>query len=362
MQALQRSVFATAGLLAAISFGVVARAESGADGAAAKALFDQGRKLVAEGNYDAACEKFEASLEHLNGTGTRFNLADCEERRRHYLRAQALFLEVAEQAREAGQPEREQVARDRAAALESKLSRLTVELQTPEVEFELDGRPVSNETLIAPVLVEPGRHRISAKRPGKEPWTSEINVPRSGLFVVVKVPRLEDAGSSAAPPTPANVPASATAGAPNSAEVKSQVPRDLAARRPLPSSEAVPSTARNAQARTAQRVALVLGGIGVGALLTGATFGLQYLSSNHDAKGVCPSSKDCTSDEVAMHQTFLDDTKTKRTWAYVGLGVGTAALAGAAAVYFTLGRTGSVEASAGMNPDGTCNVALRSRF
>jgi len=337
--------FAATWLLAVTCFGTTAHAQSDAESAAAKTLFDEGRKLAAEGNYDAACAKFEASLASVNGAGTRFNLADCEEHRRHYARAQTLFLEVAELAREAGQSEREQVARDRAAALEPKLSRLTVELQTPAVEFELDGRPVNNEALVAPVAVEPGKHRVSAKRPGKEPWSSEINVPRAGLFVVVKVPRLEDATASSVPPV-----------APTTA---AQGTREEQAR---PALAPISHTHRAQTARNARRAALVIGGVGVGALLTGATFGLQYLSSNHDAKAVCPSSTDCTADEVAMHQTFLEDTRTKRTWAYVGIGVGTAALAGAAALYFSLGSEANVEASTGMNADGSLNIAIRSRF
>jgi hypothetical protein len=358
----------TAWLLAATSFSTAAFAQSSADTAAAKALFDQGRKLAAEGNYDAACAKLEASLASVNGAGTRFNLADCEEHRRHYLRAQTLFLQVAELAHEAGQTEREQVARDRAAALEPKLSRLTVELQTPAVEFELDGQPVDNEALVAPVAVEPGRHRVSAKRPGKEPWSSEINVPRPGLFVVVKVPRLDDAaGASPAVATPAPAATTAPLGGATPAAPAARSNREESAPRPslAPLSDSEEPTTYEERARTARnakRAALVIGGIGVGALLTGATFGLQYLSSNHDAKGVCPSSTNCTADEVAAHQTFLEDTRTKRTWAYVGIGVGTAALAGAAALYFTLGSQGNVEASTGMSPDGSFNLAVRSRF
>jgi hypothetical protein len=350
MSAHHRSRFTAACLLAATCLGTSAHAQSDAEVAKAKDLFDEGRKLAAESNYDAACAKFEASLATVNGAGTRFNLADCEEHRRHYLRAQTLFLEVAEGARQASQPEREQVARDRAAALESKLSRLTMELQTPAVELELDGRPVNNEALVAPVAVEPGKHRVSAKRPGKEPWSSEVNVPRSGLLVVVQVPRLEDVGASSGP-----APATGLQG--NAIEPATR-PR-LA---PAPSSEQPTPSARARTARNARTAALVLGGVGVGVLLTGATFGLQYLSSNRDAKGVCPGGTDCTADEVAAHQTFLEDTRTKRTWAYVGIGVGTAALAGAAALYFTLGSQGRVTASTGMNADGSFNVAIRSRF
>ncbi|HWA75239.1 MAG TPA: hypothetical protein VG937_23040 [Polyangiaceae bacterium] len=323
-------------------FASTARAQSAAQLSDAKAQFDEGRKLIAEGNIDEACSRFEASLSLVDGLGTRFNLADCEERRRHFARAHSLFLQVAEQAKDAGQSEREQVARGRAAALDARLSRLTVELQVPSVEFELDGKPVNNEALSEPVLVEPGTHKVSARRPGKQPWSSQINVPRGGLYVIVKVPPLAELGAASASSEPPLV-----------------TTRDLKTN----SEASAPDRSNQAErARSARNVALVLGGVGVGALIAGSTFGLQYLASNSDAKDICPSSRDCTQEDVSQHERFLDDTRNKRTWAYVGLGVGAVALSSAAIVYFTLGRQTSLGASTGLNSDGSLNLALHGKF
>jgi hypothetical protein len=328
--------------LASSGFASMARAQSDAQVSDAKAQFDEGRKLIAEGKIDEACSKFEASLRLVDGVGIRFNLADCEERRRHFARAHSLFLQVAEQARDAGQSEREQVARGRAAALDARLSRLTVELQVPSVEFELDGKPVNNEALSEPVLVEPGRHKVSARRAGKQPWSSEITVPRAGLYVIVKVPPLAEAGAE-----------------PLASEPPLVTTRVLRPSSDLPAPDHSDQTER---ARSAQRVALVLGGVGVGALIAGSTFGLQYLSSNSDAKDICPSSQNCTQEDVSQHERFVDDTRSKRTWAYVGLGVGAVALSSAAIVYFTLGRQTSLGASTGLNSDGSLNLALHGKF
>src|SRR5512139_1741852 len=56
-----------------------ARAQA-SDKAAAEALFDEGRKLMAEGKYAAACAKLEASQKLDAGVGTQLNLADCYEK------------------------------------------------------------------------------------------------------------------------------------------------------------------------------------------------------------------------------------------------------------------------------------------
>src|SRR5262245_30897133 len=94
--------------------------------ATAQALFDEGRKLASSGRFAEACPKLEESLRLDPGIGTRFHLANCYERAGRTASAWTTFLEVAAAAKEAKQPEREKVARDRASALEPKLSRLTI--------------------------------------------------------------------------------------------------------------------------------------------------------------------------------------------------------------------------------------------
>src|SRR5215212_4797523 len=108
------------------------RAEGAPNAAAARALFGEGRKLAAQGKYREACPKFEESLRLDPGMGTQFNLADCLEHTGRTATAWAQFLDVAAAARAAAQSERERVARERAAALEPKLSRLTIEVKAAD--------------------------------------------------------------------------------------------------------------------------------------------------------------------------------------------------------------------------------------
>jgi tetratricopeptide (TPR) repeat protein len=108
----------------------VARAAH-ADGATeqrAKVLFDAARRLVKSGDYAQACPKFEQSMQLDDGIGTEFNLADCWEKIGRTGRARDLFLEVADAARATGEWDREQAARQRAAALAT----VTAEPATPE--------------------------------------------------------------------------------------------------------------------------------------------------------------------------------------------------------------------------------------
>ena len=140
------------------------------DEAGARVLFAEARRLVAAGNYAEACPKFEASLRLDAGVGTNFNLADCMEHTGRIASAWARFLDVAAATRLAGQPEREQVARDRAAALEPRLAHLTVQVAAPApglvVERDDVSLPPSSWGVAVPI--DPGAHAIKVTRAGEE--------------------------------------------------------------------------------------------------------------------------------------------------------------------------------------------------
>src|SRR5260221_8939712 len=99
----------------------------------AEALFSDGRKLMTAGKFRQACPKFEASLKLDPGVGTMLNLGDCYEKNQQSASAWAQFREASAAARAAGSREREELARQRAAALEPKLSRLTIIVGTQSV-------------------------------------------------------------------------------------------------------------------------------------------------------------------------------------------------------------------------------------
>jgi hypothetical protein len=76
--------------------------------------------------------------------------------------------------------------------------------------------------------------------------------------------------------------------------------------------------------------------LGVVGLVGGAAMGLQYLASQDDAKQICRGTPSCTEGDVARHRELVEDAKTGKRWAFVGFGVGGAALLGAGLLYFTM--------------------------
>jgi hypothetical protein len=60
----------------------------------------------------------------------------------------------------------------------------------------------------------------------------------------------------------------------------------------------------------------------------------RYATANSNAKDTCPSSHDCTTEQISFHDRRVQDARGDRTWAYVGFGVGGVGLAAAAALLF----------------------------
>jgi hypothetical protein len=184
------------------------------DRAAALALFDEGRKLAGEKKYPEACPKFEAAMRLDPGMGTLFNLSDCYEQIGRTASAWSGFRDVAAQAKASSQPDKEKVARDRAAALESKLSRVRLvvpaEVAAAGITITRDGSALPAALVGTPVPFDPGPHTIRVVAEGKEPWETKITVPPQGGTMDVPVPALapkkvetSPAGSSSAAPTAA---------------------------------------------------------------------------------------------------------------------------------------------------------------
>ncbi len=282
--------------------------------AGAKELFKEGRKLAEKGDYEGACSKFEQSLELEDGAGTRFNLADCYEHLGRTATAYEMFIEVAESSKKQGQTQREGVARSRADVLAGKLSRLLIQVEPQErvVQVRRDGEKLDSTSLGSPVALDPGTYELSASAPGLTEWTSKVKVPPG--------------------------PGSRSGQRSRSWRKKPEVPPPPQGRSsPSPSPKCSPPAPERETARTGERRlqtgAVILGSVGIAALVAGGTFGLQYQTSNSDARAVCKASVDCSPEELSLHTSLVEDAKKARTLAYISVGAGTALIGTALYLY-----------------------------
>jgi hypothetical protein len=300
--------------------------------AAATALFDDARRAMQARDYATACPKLEAAERMDPGIGILFNLADCYEHLGRTASAWSSFREVAAEAVNKGQPDREKTARARAIALEPKLTKLRVvvppEANANGLEVTRDGAAIAPAIWGTPVPVDPGKHTIEVKAPGKQPFRVEVVADQPGGVATVNVAPLVDA-PVVSPATPTPNPTSA-----NLAEA---------------SPDASTST------RTWQRpVAIAVGAVGLAGLGVGTALGLSAKSSfdqsNENAQ--CDQSGLCNAAGVSLRQSATSKG-TVGTIAFIG---GAAFVAGGVVLWLTAPRA---PAAVGLAPNG---VAVRGSF
>jgi hypothetical protein len=284
-----------------------AHAQAG-DTASALTLFEEGKRLAAEGRHAEACPKLQASYNLVQKLGTLLNLADCFERTGRTASAWARFTEAQTMAERTGQEERAEFARSHAAALAPKLSRLVITVASPAppgLEVRRDGAVVDPAAFGSAVPLDPGTHTIEARAPQARTWTRTIDVaPETALESAVVVPALE-------PLTEASPPAAS--------------PPIVA---PPPVLAAPPAEAPSG--RTQRTWGLVLGGVGVAgltaSLISGAVASSEYQSSNQDGH--------CTNDVCTSRGLEQRDTAKTVAGLATGLFIGGAALVGAGIVLY----------------------------
>jgi hypothetical protein len=285
------------------------RAHADDAGAQAQVLFDEGKKLMDAANYAAACPKLAESQRLDPGNGTLARLATCHEKQGRTATAWSEFTELVTSAQRAGQADRERFARQRIAALEPHLSRLTVIVPadiatTPGLVVQRDAIGVGAAAWGIGVPVDPGDHSIEVSAPGKQAWSTHVTIAASGDNKQVTVQPL--ATLEVAPTPAATEPASSTAP-------------------PVP--EAPPIGASRSSQKT---WGLVVGAVGLVGLGVGSYFGVKALSDSSDAKKECPNAACAV--PAAIQQN--DDAKTAAHIADVGIGVGVAGIAAGALLYF----------------------------
>ena len=123
------------------------------------------------------------------------NLADCYEKSGQTASAWATWLEAAAVTKQAGQTEREQLARKRAEALKARLVHIEVSVPAPNrvpgLEVRKDDVVIRDATWGVAVPIDPGTHTISAKAPGFRSWNTTIIIVEGKKPANVVVPRLE---------------------------------------------------------------------------------------------------------------------------------------------------------------------------
>jgi len=167
--------------------------------ASAQKLYDEAIVLMEANKFDQACPKLEEAVQLVpEGVGAKLELAKCYEGAQRYASAWRAF-KIAEAATAiAGQAERHERAKERAAAVEAKLSTLTIvvpeSLRTlPGFVMTRNGTTVDRTDWDTPIPVDGGSYRLEATAIGKQKWLRVVEVGPSNARIRVEIGMLENA-------------------------------------------------------------------------------------------------------------------------------------------------------------------------
>ncbi len=275
-------ILALVGALA-LSSTLAAATPTAADRAMAQSLFEDGRRLMAAGDFASACPKLAESQALDPSGGTLLNLAVCHEKQGRLATAWSDFKEALSVARRDNRADRFEVAQQHLAALEPQVPSLTIRVVSakPEQQVLLDGAPVRAAAWGTPIAVDPGPHRLESSAGGHAAWARPLEVAAAEHKVVV-IPEL----------------ALDTGLAPTGTD---------SAKTPAP-----------AEAERGNAVGWVALGTGVVALGVGGYFGLTALSTQNDADKECPTPRTCSSKGIDLTR----DAQTAAWASNIGIGVG----------------------------------------
>lgn len=167
------------GALALASLTLLPALPARADSVTAEALFQSGREALDGGDFRLACERFEESYRLEPTAGTALNLGNCRERLGQLAAAWQRFREAAEKLPSGDS--RVGVATARAAALESKIPKLTLRAPEGSEDWQIlrDGSAVGPASLNLPLPLDPGSHLIEVRAPNRSPWREHIELEPS---------------------------------------------------------------------------------------------------------------------------------------------------------------------------------------
>jgi hypothetical protein len=274
----------------------------GPNAAAARALFDDGMKLLDAGRYAEACPKLEESNRLDPGMGVKYRLALCYESSLRIASAWVLFTQIADQAAAAKLPDREKVARGRAESLRLRLPHMIVVVpkdvaSTPGLEIKADGRVLGAAMFGTSLPVDAGAHTVAVSAPGRRTWETTAQASESATMTVT-IPQLQE--------EPVVGPIATGTGQP------------------------VPASPGWSGRHTGGVVVAGLGLVGIG---IGAVFGMDATGKHADSKAACPSRTGCSARAIELE----DQAKGSATGSTVAMIAGGAALAGGAVLFLTAG-------------------------
>ncbi|HUQ04274.1 MAG TPA: hypothetical protein VM261_17365 [Kofleriaceae bacterium] len=321
-----------------IAASLFALGNASAQNSDAEALFTEAESLESAGKIPEACDAFEASNRIEPRAGTLIRLGQCRETQNRLVSAWSAYKDALTRAKD---PAKRQLAEQRVAALQARLSYLTVlvadESRVEGLVIKRNNRELDAALWNRAAPVDGGVYTISGHAPGHEEWSTTVEVANEADKASVEVPRFKEL-KKLVDDTPGG-----TVKGPDEDDPTDTSPSMFTGKR---------------------KAALGVAGVGVLALAGGMVFGMQAKGLETDAYDLCPNPMTPCAD-AAEAQDKIDSGHSKATMSTIFLGVGGAAVVGAAVLWFTGAPKATPSERVGVHPTVSpayAGVDVRVRF
>lgn len=285
------------------------------DVALSEALFREGKSLLQEGKFDVACPKLAESHRLDPAGGTIVTLGLCYEAAGKTATAWVVFGDALASAERDKRTDRIKLTKEHIAALEKRLSYLTIELApegigTSEFTLTRDGAKIARAALGTASAVDPGKHVINLSAEGFTPQIIEVDVKPDGDRKKVVIPPLVRI-----PEKPVD--------RPMEKPIEKPVEKPIEKLKPI----VVPVKEKPPQRLASSQVgALILGGVSVVAFGAGGYFGLHAKSQHDEALELCPASPCPNERGVQQNQSAKESATVSNGLFAAGVGSLTASI------------------------------------
>lgn len=309
-------------VVAASSVPERASAQTAAEIAAARELFEEGLKLEDKGQWGEALERFRKVGAVKMTPAVRFHIALCLENTGKLVDALVEFQRAqSDAANDSTQANVAANAAKHVADLKERIPRLVVKLPdgVDGATLTIDGASVASSLVGTAIPLDPGTHKLAVQAPGRAPFAKEVELVERGKVVTVEasLPAVADKGGGGddGPPPKDPEPSTGSSGV-----------------GPLP---------------------WIFGGLGVAALAGGGAMYLLRQGTITDLEEMCgPTRSSCPEN---ARDTF-DKGRTYTTYGNILIGVGAVSLA-TAVVLFIVAPPSSNEPKTASKPAFSFSVA-----
>lgn len=160
----------------------------------ARVHYERGLQLFNEENYDAALFEFERAYELAPSYKILYNMGRIQRQQNNYAAAMRSYERYLREGKEGVPAERRKEVEGELAILKPRVALVTVKVNIDGADVYSDDIPVCTATiesscvgkspLLTPIIVNGGRHKITATKQGYAPATSLISVVGSDAIEV----------------------------------------------------------------------------------------------------------------------------------------------------------------------------------